>query len=280
MWMASVTSVKSITRNSSRFVLCSNTRTFIYIWHTHAHRYKSLHPTHVAPGLWSTGGRGWGDEGGLQVIKIRCGFVSVSSANPPSDKSEAYHSTAVSHSFCPFSFLSSPPPLLSHTAFHHYFRPRFCSGLSYIQVMIFYCNIQIFCLQVPPHLIPFFSCTFSNRDTNAEIIKCFTSSYEVPYAHKRKYDSSFLKLSAYTLPYLVSLSGKGSIWMWSLLSQEHHAMLCVSVLLSPKALWKKKTRAMTHEANALLEFWGYFLNTFWEKGSMSSVRQCAIFFHS
>lgn len=137
---------------------------------------------------------GGGDEGGLQVIKISCGFVSVSSANPPSDKSEAYHSTAVSHSFCPFSFLSSPPPLLSHTAFHHYFRPRFCSGLSYIQVMIFYCNIQIFCLQVPPHLIPFFSCTFSNRDTNAEIIKCFTSSYQVPYVHKRKYDSfsSFL----------------------------------------------------------------------------------------
>lgn len=128
MWMASVTSVKSITRNSSTFVLCSNTCTFIYIWHTHAHRYKSLHPTHVAPGLWSTGG-GWVDEGGLQVIKISCGFVSVSSANPPSDKSEAYHSTAVSHSFCPFSFLSSPPPLLSHTAFHHYFRPHFCSGL-------------------------------------------------------------------------------------------------------------------------------------------------------
>lgn len=146
--------------------------------------------------------------------------------------------------------------------------------------MIFYCNIQIFCLQVPPHLIPFFSCTFSNRDTNAEIIKCFTSSYEVPYVHKRKYDSSFLKLSAYSLPYLVSLSGKGSIWMWSLLSQEHHAMLCVSVLLSPKALWKKKHEQWLMRPVLCLSSGAIFLNTFWEKGCMSSVRQCAIFFHS
>lgn len=53
-----------------------------------------------------------------------------------------------------------------------------------------------------------------------------------------------------------------SLISWSLLSQEHHAMLCVSVLLSPKALWKKKTWAMTHEASALLEFWGYFFKYF------------------
>lgn len=112
------------------------THTHSYTCDTHMHiQITTSHPCH--PGLVKQRRKGgWRDEGGLQVIKIGCGLVSVSSAIPHLIR-EAYHSTAISHSFCPFSFLSSPPPLLSHTTFHHYLRPRFCSGLSCIQIMIF-----------------------------------------------------------------------------------------------------------------------------------------------
>lgn len=125
-------------------------RTHYFTHKTHTHMHRSIN--HYIPPLspwalearkrgmeeWATDGGG----GGLRVIKIGCGLVPVSPANPPSDKREtSCQSTADFLSFYPFSSAASPPPLLSHTVFYHYLIPRPCSGLSHIQIMTLFSNI-------------------------------------------------------------------------------------------------------------------------------------------